>query len=249
MDAQEIKDQITELWRRVDRPGVDQLVEFLNNSDFFTAPCSTQFHLAEPGGLAQHSLHVYRLLAEKVKQFGLNISEDSIIVCGLGHDLCKVDCYKIGGEPCSDAQYNYLSSLWSRNRWRYSSADLGAVADLLDSSQDFDRSIPASYATLLIDWLKNRPGESCPKLPLTWTVQDELPLGHGEKSVTLLQNYIKLAPDEQLAIRWHMAAWDPGIHFDYPSGHPFRAASKNPLVVLLFTADYEASQVLEASAS
>ena len=167
MDAQEIKDQITELWRRVDRPGVDQLVEFLNNSDFFTAPCSTQFHLAEPGGLAQHSLHVYRLLAEKVKQFGLNISEDSIIVFGLGHDLCKVDCYKIGGEPCSDAQYNYLSSLWSRNR-RIRPL-IGSGGDLFDSSQDFDRSIPASYATLLID-CSNRPGESCPKLPLTWTV-------------------------------------------------------------------------------
>lgn len=193
MDAQEIKDQITELWRRVDRPGVDQLVEFLNNSDFFTAPCSTQFHLAEPGGLAKHSLNVYQLLREKVERYGLDIPKESIIVCGLGHDLCKVHFY---GTAYRNVKENGI-------------------------------------------WVEKQ----------VYIVQDQLPLGHGEKSVIMLQDYIRLTPDEQMAIRWHMVAFDPGIHFGYPSGHPFRAASKNPLVVLLFTADYEASQVLEASAS
>lgn len=40
------------------------------------------------------------------------------------------------------------------------------------------------------------------------TIVDQEPLGHGEKSVIVLQRYIKLTTDEALAIRWHMGAWD-----------------------------------------
>lgn len=71
-------------------------------------------------------------------------------------------------------------------------------------------------------------------------------MGHGEKSISILQDFITpLTIEEKLAIRWHMVAFDPGIHFNYPSGYAFREASKIPLVVLLFTADYEASQIIE----
>ena len=245
--TQDIQSTIVGLWKRVDRPGVDRLTEFLCNSDFFIAPCSTQYHLAEPGGLAHHSLNVYQHLIEKVDRYGIDVPLDSIIICGLGHDLCKVNFYKVGGEPCSDAQYNYLCSLWSQKSHLVQASQMEALSDLLNSDGQFVRSTPATHATLLIDWLKNRPSEGCPRLPRIWIVNDELPLGHGEKSVIMLQNYIRLTPNEQLAIRWHMVAFDPGIHFDYPSGYAFRAASKRPLVVLLHTADYEASQLLEIS--
>ncbi|HQQ28660.1 MAG TPA: hypothetical protein PKY58_14170, partial [Syntrophales bacterium] len=77
------------------RPGIDgdgSLIEFLEESDFFQAPCSTVFHLAQPGGLAEHSLNVYYLLKEKWQRFHLTevIAHESIIICALGHDLCKV---------------------------------------------------------------------------------------------------------------------------------------------------------------
>jgi hypothetical protein len=45
-----------------------------------------------------------------------------------------------------------------------------------------------------------------------------------------------------------MAAFDASIHFDYPNGHAFRKAAEIPLVTLLFTSDYEASQILEREA-
>lgn len=41
-----------------------------------------------------------------------------------------------------------------------------------------------------------------------YEVSDQLPLGHGEKSVMLIQRYIALTPDEMLAIRWHMGGFD-----------------------------------------
>ena len=43
---------------KVDRPGMDKLLEYIRKSDFYSAPASTKFHLSCPGGLLQHSLNV-----------------------------------------------------------------------------------------------------------------------------------------------------------------------------------------------
>ena len=43
----------------IHRPGSDKLLQWLEATDFFTAPASTRFHLAEEGGLAEHSVHAY----------------------------------------------------------------------------------------------------------------------------------------------------------------------------------------------
>ena len=44
--------------QEIRREGGDALLEYLKKSDFFTAPASTRFHLAEEGGLCAHSLNV-----------------------------------------------------------------------------------------------------------------------------------------------------------------------------------------------
>ena len=56
------KQQIIDIYRNcVKREGSDKLLDYLiNKSDFFTAPASTRFHGAYDGGLAQHSLNVYK---------------------------------------------------------------------------------------------------------------------------------------------------------------------------------------------
>lgn len=41
-----------------------------------------------------------------------------------------------------------------------------------------------------------------------YTYKDPLPLGHGEKSLYLIQRHMDLLPEEALAIRWHMGAYD-----------------------------------------
>ena len=40
--------------------------------------------------------------------------------------------------------------------------------------------------------------------------RDPFPFGHGEKSAYLIAQYMKLTPEEALAIRWHMGAFDNG---------------------------------------
>lgn len=43
---------------KVQRPGMDKLLEYIRHSDFYTAPASTKYHLSCEGGLLQHSLNV-----------------------------------------------------------------------------------------------------------------------------------------------------------------------------------------------
>ena len=87
----------------VHRDGSDKLIDYLvNKSDFFTAPASTRFHGSYDGGLARHSLNVYHcfkayLERERVRElYHLNASEETIAICALLHDICKVDVYTRG---------------------------------------------------------------------------------------------------------------------------------------------------------
>ena len=72
-----------------------------------------------------------------------------------------------------------------------------------------------------------------------YEVNDQLPLGHGEKSVMIAQRYILLSSEEMLAIRWHMGGFD-----DAASGVGGRtlsmAMSRHPLVAALHMADLAA---------
>jgi HD domain. len=82
---------------KITREGAGRLLEFLKNSDFFTAPASTKYHLAEESGLLKHSLNVYARLEKLVlAEYGeTKISAETVAVCGLLHDLCKVNFYKV----------------------------------------------------------------------------------------------------------------------------------------------------------
>ena len=78
----------------INREGADKLLKWLESSDFFTAPASTRFHGDYPGGLCEHSLHVYARLHELCRHFHIDASDETIAVCGLLHDICKADFYK-----------------------------------------------------------------------------------------------------------------------------------------------------------
>lgn len=83
----------------IKREGASNLLEFLLSSDFFTAPASVRFHSCHKGGLVEHSLNTYYRFKNLVKsEYGENytdkISEESIAIISLLHDLCKVNTYK-----------------------------------------------------------------------------------------------------------------------------------------------------------
>ena len=89
------------------------------------------------------------------------------------------------------------------------------------------------------------------KTPLGWTqepyyiVDDQLPLGHGEKSVIMLQRLFSLTEEEILAIRWHMNGFDSAV-----KGGDYALATAangkyNKLITLTQCADMISAQILE----
>ena len=96
----EVKEEILEILKSTKRPGMDKLCEKLDEIGFFTAPCSGSYHLAEEGGLAEHSLNVYKIMdADAAMKFGTDeyVSIiNSIKVCALLHDVGKCGDY---GKP------------------------------------------------------------------------------------------------------------------------------------------------------
>lgn len=81
----------------------------------------------------------------------------------------------------------------------------------------------------------------------TFKTEDRLPLGHGEKSVIILQSYIKLTRDEIYAIRWHMGGFDNAVKGgDYGMGNAFELC---PLAVMTHLADMEATYLVEGKST
>lgn len=195
-----MKERFLEIYKQnITRPGADKLLAWLESTDFFEAPASTRFHLARPGGLVEHSIHVYERLRELVgferdysDKFmfgdGNTIDDETIAVCGLLHDICKADFYKVE----------------MRNR-------------------------------------KNEQGQ-WEKYPF-YVVDDQLPYGHGEKSVYIASGFMKLTREEAMAIRWHMGGFDDSVKGgSYAMGGAFE---KFPLALLLHIADLQATYLDE----
>ena len=138
--------------KNITRPGADRLLNWLETTDFFTAPASTRFHGACECGLVMHSINVYNAMMQHF--FTEGESAESYAICGLLHDLCKANFYKVG----------------TRN-------------------------------------VKNDVTGQWEKVPF-YQVADQLPYGHGEKSVFIVNEYMRLTVEEAVAINWHMGGFD-----------------------------------------
>ena len=75
-----------------------------------------------------------------------------------------------------------------------------------------------------------------------YTVRDTLPYGHGEKSVYMIQSFMRLTRDEAFAIRYHM-----GFSGNEDKNSVGRALEMFPLALAVNVADMEATYYLEGS--
>lgn len=109
--------------KNITREGSKELLDFLLKSDFFTAPASTKFHSATAGGLCMHSIFVYERFKKNLEneykdKLKDTISDESIAIIALLHDICKIDCYKqdfknvkVGNEWTKQPFYSFNDSL------------------------------------------------------------------------------------------------------------------------------------------
>lgn len=74
----------------------------------------------------------------------------------------------------------------------------------------------------------------------TYFYEDNLPYGHGEKSVYILSGFLRLTREEAMAIRWHM-----GFSGDEDKRLVGQALQQYPLAFALSMADMEATYFLE----
>lgn len=89
-----LRDEFHSLLADVNRPGMANLLDYLDECGFYYRPSSDTRHHNYPGGLAEHCLGVYRKMSvENIK----GTSEDSIKIVGLFHDLCKCDMFYFVG--------------------------------------------------------------------------------------------------------------------------------------------------------
>lgn len=99
------------------------LVSRLENMGFFEMPASIQYHGNHTGGLFDHSFAVASALVDLTKRLELRWQrEESPYIVGIFHDLCKVDCYRLNGQP-------------GEEKWEYrkdrSMPDHGALSAIL----------------------------------------------------------------------------------------------------------------------
>lgn len=108
----------------IKREGSDKLLDYLlNSSDFFVAPASGRRHSSFEGGLCVHSLNVYNrfkniIMQEYGENYNQTLSDESIAIIALLHDLCKVNTYtvdyrnqKVDGQWIQVPYFAYNNSL------------------------------------------------------------------------------------------------------------------------------------------
>lgn len=179
----------------IKRDGVDELMKWLKQSDFYTAPASTKYHGAYEGGLVQHCLDVYECLHDELSFiYGDNYLEvyndETIAVVSLFHDLCKVGRYKSGTRNVKDP----VTKQWHEE-------------------------------------------------PTYFYDDTAMEMGHGAKSVFILQKYMQLSDEEAQAIYWHMGAYDISAYSNLNGlGSAFE---KNTLAFALHRADMLATYIVD----
>ena len=89
---------------------------------------------------------------------------------------------------------------------------------------------------------KNEVTGQWEKVPY-YQVDDKFPFGHGEKSVFLIERFMRLKVEEAIAIRWHMGGFDDSAK---AGGFTIsNAYEMYPLAVKLHIADIEATYLRE----
>ena len=133
---------------------------------------------------------MYKRLVKLVEQeYGDKspFSDETLAICGLLHDVCKVNFY-------------------------------------------------------VVDYRNSKENGAWVKVPY-YRVDEKFPYGHGEKSVFIITQYMRLSAEEAMAINWHMGGFDERVKGG--SYSLSEAMAKYKLVLLMHVADLQASYLDE----
>ncbi len=198
-----------------------ELLEYLEKSDFFTAPASTMFHCAYAGGLCEHSLNVYNNLLTLVNEYASH------------YDLNPRWCPELGDEQ-EEPQYVL--------RPNYSDDTLKIVALFHDISK-------ANYYELFMKNVntgkKDERGKDIWVQVPNFRVKDGserfVGVNHEVNSYIIISRYIPLSEEELIAIcNHHCCTGDGNTNKDLSY-----ILDKHPLTTLLHMADFVSTFITE----
>lgn len=218
----ELKQRFNDLLLRTKRKRIESLIKWLEETtDFYTAPASTKYHLSTECGLLQHSLNVYDALMgmlEKVED-GEDTEEEEASYS-----------FKVGGIPVGT--------------WKESTIILVALLHDLCKINVYVQEPKNRKVYRETGSKQDSQGRFDWETYMAYTYKDEdLPYGHGEKSVMFLMSFLAISMEERFAIRWHMGAF--GLHDSKEENMLSLAFKKYPLSFVLAQADQIASTFME----
>lgn len=154
------REEIISLLKSVKKVDTKRLIEYLDKSGFFYRPSGPIYkHHSFPGGLAEHSLGVFRIVEEwnnmtpderrNSRLYGFKLSDksvscdiftekmnhDDMVIAALCHDLCKAKHYYFDGRRIlshhSDTEPRYAHSSLSVKRLRAVGIDTPECEEML----------------------------------------------------------------------------------------------------------------------
>lgn len=196
------------------RGGNRLLAYLLTKTDFFTAPASKRNHMATVGGLCRHSLNVDDALCEIMLTPGSLWNQYAI-----DHNITRetIAVVALLHDIC---KVNFYVDGF-KNQKTYD-PDKVAAADKWKRKKDGQ-------------------GEFIWETVPSYDIDDKFPIGHGEKSLFMISQYIDLSRDEIMAIRWHMGFTIPQPEW----GTLNDAMDCSPFIIATHMADLTATHLME----
>ena len=115
------KEKFIEMAKNITRPGIDEMMAWLETTDFYEAPASTKFHGSQAGGLCAHSITVAKRLVELANFYVPGkYTMDELMTVSLFHDVCKVSirwiCAIVRTARVSGSRFRFIDS-HQRRAW------------------------------------------------------------------------------------------------------------------------------------
>jgi hypothetical protein len=243
------------------------------NPSYFHDPASTKYHGSFQRGLVIHSSNValltYKNLIEmrecKVSTYLNKLTDEEFeqylkdsVFAGLFHDYCKVGIYKLE-ENCTEKQINFaefklLNIGFDQNKREglginieYSNYGKVSIQNILNKCDDITRDLEAgkykNTDEICINQIKSLSNNN-----KQYTIHDDFQIGHGEKSIILLQRLgVNLTDHQIYAIYNHMNEMDVKWELYHERNRILIHTDKIPMQKAIILAEKQSGFLYEAA--
>jgi hypothetical protein len=191
--------------KKTGKNGIEDLLSYLKEIEFYDKPASIRHHLNVTGGLLEHTENVKKEYLKLNEEINAGIPKENMIIQASIHDLEK--CFAYTSEmqnTITEGQNNFLRSLVRDNMDLYNTYGLDRYVE------NMEFIISKEYASDLIKWFKDGRNIAPPDVRSDWNYnENNLPLNHSMRAILEASKFIELDERDVLAITYHMGPYGP----------------------------------------